>query len=141
MLEDLEIYDVFLVYEESCDYAWVETELIPKISDEWGFNFCVSRMLDSGSQFENCEIAIASSRKIILVITPAYAADSWCQFQMEMILTAIRKRIIVIYKEDVPARNMSRTLFALLQSGHVKYGQDPVALELFWKTLHDKLKK
>jgi hypothetical protein len=75
-------YDVFLSYARA-DGAWVRGELLPRL-EAAGLKVC--------AEFEGCQAddaqlrqAVRSSRRTLLVLSPAYLADAWPAFEALML--------------------------------------------------------
>ena len=140
-MQEIGMYHAFLSYEHTDD-GWVENELIPVVEEEWGLTVCIGRRdFEAGKPIsENIVDAIDKSKKTILIITPGFVESSWCDFEMQMALTKGRQHIIIIYKEDVAIKKMSKTLRALMKSlNYIEYSEEHQ--ELFWQRLHDSLMK
>ena len=107
-------WDVFVCYC-SADVQWVKEYLIP-FEKKHGLKFCLhERNWIAGKLItDNAIQSIMTSRKIILVISNAFARSQWCQFEMEMIqfnlLNKDKDNVILIVKEDIHAFNMTPRL-------------------------------
>ncbi|HEY2295193.1 MAG TPA: AAA-like domain-containing protein [Thermoanaerobaculia bacterium] len=90
------IYDVFISYS-SKDLPWVRDMLIPRLD---GISTCVDRLnfLPGISILDNIEDAAKSSRRTLLVITPAWLKSEWTAFEALLVqmrdLTGRRQRVI-----------------------------------------------
>lgn len=103
-------YDVFISYS-SQDKAWVRGELLTRL-EAAGLQVIIDfRDFRLGAPSINeMERAVTTSRKTLLVLTPAYLASQWAEFENLMLQTldpANRAlRLIPLLKErcDLPAR-------------------------------------
>lgn len=95
-MQDDFIYDVFISYS-SKDSAWVRDTLIPRLDD---IRICVDYMnfLPGISILDNIEHAAKSSRRTLLVITPAWLKSEWTAFEALLVqmkdLTGRRQRVL-----------------------------------------------
>jgi hypothetical protein len=80
-------YDAFVSYS-SIDKRWVKDMLVPRLEAD-GLRICIDcRDFAPGPpSIENIERAIRASRKILVVITPAYLKSSWTGFEAIRTLT------------------------------------------------------
>ena len=103
-------YDVFISYSHA-DKAWVNGELLPRL-EEAGLKVCIDRrdFRPGAPSVTEMERAVVSSRKTVLVLTPAYLASAWAEFEALMLATldpANRQlRLIPLLKEkcELPVR-------------------------------------
>jgi toll-like receptor 2 len=79
------------------------------------------------------------SRKVIPVLTNAFARSGWCMFELKI---ARSKRIedktelVVILLEKINGRNMNYSLKCLFDlTTYIKWTEDLVDQELFWEQL------
>jgi len=137
-------YHAFVAHNHDEDYEWVIHDLMPMVEDEWGLRLCIGQrdFIPGKPIVENIADAIDDSRKTILVITPAFAASEWCEFEMQMAIVKGRKDIVMIYKTEVPLENTSKTLRALLKCiNYIEYSNVPAGLRVFWERLKSSLNK
>jgi tetratricopeptide (TPR) repeat protein len=111
MSEDREFeYDVFISYSHD-DQAWVVGELLPRLEGA-GLDVCIDyRDFEPGApSVTEMEQAVVTSRKTVLVLTPAYLESAWAEFEALMLQTldpgARKRRLIPLRKEkcDLPLR-------------------------------------
>lgn len=103
-------YDVFISYSHA-DRDWVRQELLPRLEGA-GLKACIdSRDFEPGAPRVNeMERAVVTSRKTLLVLTPAYLANAWDEFGNLMLQTldpaGRKRRLIPLLKEpcDLPPR-------------------------------------
>jgi len=133
-------FHAFVSYNHSEDFEWVENELLSVVEETWGLKLCIGhRNFEAGKPItENIVDAIDNSHRTILVITPAFVSSQWCDFEMHMALTKGRECIVIIYKEEVPVDDMSKTLRALMKSiNYIEYSSESPTT--FWKRLRKTL--
>jgi hypothetical protein len=75
-------YDLFISYADA-DQGWVERELLPQLEDK-GLNVCLPRrdFPIGKTTLTNIEQAVDNSRHTLVVITPAWLASSWNEFEV-----------------------------------------------------------
>ncbi len=95
-------YDVFISYS-SRDADWVRNWLLPRLEQE-RLRVCIDfRDFTVGATpLNNMIDAVRSSRKTLLVLTPAYVASEWCEFESVLARTldpaARKKRVIPLLR-------------------------------------------
>ncbi len=95
-------YDAFISYSQS-DSNWVWDWLVPRLKDA-GLNICTDREFVIGMPIvENLERAIADSRHVLLVLSPAWLNDQWPSMQM-------------LFNQTDPSSVLLRLLPILLQA-------------------------
>ena len=134
----LKCFDVFISYSHS-DGAWVREWLVPKI-EVVGIKVCIDfRDFDVGvPSIKNIENAIQRSSHTIVVLTPAWVAGAWTEFESILLSTLnpsnIGSALLPIMKTDceLPLRlkiytyadfrdkNEDRALIQLLNSINAK---------------------
>ena len=98
-------YDVFISYSHA-DKAWVRGELLKRLEAS-GLRACIDyREFRPGApSVAEMERAVLTSRKTVLVLTPAYVASAWTEFETLMLQTldpaARQRRIIPLLKVRV----------------------------------------
>lgn len=103
-------YDVFLSYSHH-NAEWVQTWLFPRI-EHAGLKVCIDiRDFEPGAtSATEMERAVLTSRKTVLVLTPAYLASQWTEFENVMAQTldpAARQRRmlpLMLEKCELPLR-------------------------------------
>lgn len=103
-------YDVFISYSHR-DYDWVHTWLVPRLRDA-GLSVCIDdEAFDIGiSTLVNIENAMKASRHILLVLTPAWVASQWTNFESILSQTkdliGLQQRTLPLLREmcEVPSR-------------------------------------
>ncbi|XP_033743997.1 toll-like receptor 13 [Pecten maximus] len=136
-------FDAFVAYNTE-DRVFVISKLIPYLENEQNLKLCVhDRDFKAGMLIvDNIQETIGRSRKVILVLSNAFAKSQWCKF--ELALAQIRSieeggnMVIIIMLEDIEARYMTNSLHVLLKSTtYIPWAQNQEGQELFWKRLVD----
>ena len=80
-------YDVFISYSHA-DSEWVTQTLLPRL-EAAGLKACVdARDFRPGApSVKEMARAVQNSRKTVLVLTPAYLASAWAEFERLMLQT------------------------------------------------------
>ena len=96
-------YDVFISYSHA-DSEWVTRALLPRL-EEAGLKVCIDHrdFRPGAPSVMEMERAVVTSRKTVLVLTPAYLDSAWAEFEALMLATldpANRQlRLIPLLKE------------------------------------------
>lgn len=114
-------YDVFVSYSHK-DSAWVRNMLLPRLEAE-GLHVCIDyRDFEPGAPIlTEMERAVLESRKTLLVLTPAYLASEWAEFENILASTldpaARRRRVIPLLLKPCELPLRIRTLTYLNFTG------------------------
>ena len=103
-------YDIFVSYSHR-DYDWVHTWLVPHLRDA-DLSVCIDdEAFDIGiPTLVNIENAVKVSRHILLVLTPAWVASQWTNFESILSQTedpiGLRQRTLPLLREqcEIPPR-------------------------------------
>ncbi|XP_071080197.1 toll-like receptor 4 [Haliotis cracherodii] len=145
--EERYIYDAFVVYCED-DSRWVRNNIIPRIEDEANFKLCIhERDFVPGKYIiDNIVTNLDNSRNVIMVLSNSFILSSWCQFE----LTLIQKRalekdegyVVVVLLENIEARNMTSSLYALFQTTtYITWPDEEEDRHVFWMRLKQCLQR
>ena len=105
-------YDAFVMYCHA-DSQWVIHQLRPQLenarSEEEGANLrlCIHHRdwLCGRGITDNIVESIEASRKSLLIVSNAFAASSWCQFELTMAQTRLfeedRDNLILVLLEEI----------------------------------------
>ncbi len=127
-------YDVFISYS-SKDRTWVRKKLLARL-EEAGLRVIIDyRDFQIGAPVvTEMERAVETSRKTLLVLTPAYLDSAWGEFENLMLQTldpgARKRRLLPLLKErcDLPPR--------IQMLGYADFTDpDPEELDLVWTRL------
>lgn len=118
-------YDVFISYSHR-DASWVQGELLTKL-EAAGLKAMIDvRDFEIGApSLTEMERAVETSRKTLLVLTPAYLNSEWASFENLMVQTtdpaARQRRIIPLLKEkcDLPLRLRTLTYVDFTHSANL----------------------
>lgn len=103
-------YDVFISYSHN-DREWVRGWLVPRLKSA-GLSVCIDHeAFEIGAPaMVNMEQAAAASRHVLLVLTPAWVASEWTNFELLLAQTSdpigLRQRTLPLLRERcaIPAR-------------------------------------
>lgn len=103
-------YDVFISYSHN-DKEWVRGWLVPRLKSA-GLSVCIDHeAFEIGvPAMVNMEQAAAASRHVLLVLTPAWVASEWTNFESLLAQTSdpigLRQRTLPLLRErcTIPAR-------------------------------------
>ena len=103
-------YDVFISYSRK-NKEWVEKELLKRLNETGITSILdVSHFKIGEDLIEAIEQAILSSRKTIIVLTPAYLESEYCSYELQVVLSldpaARKKKILLLVLEEcvIPAK-------------------------------------
>ena len=141
IMEPASKFDAYVAYDDK-DLNWVVDELLPIVEGQFGLTLYIWEKYALGGIpiSENIVDAIDRCRKTILVITPAFVNNEWREFEMQMGLGKGHKDLVIIYKEEVEVKNMSRTLRSLMANFDPLDYENTVKRH-FWDKLKDRLKR
>lgn len=142
-------YDAFISYSHT-NYTWVWRELLPRL-EAAGLRACIDeRDFRPGTpSVKEMERAVQSSRKTLLVLTPAYLQSAWTEFEALMLQTidpanrALRLIPLLLERCELPPRLSYLTYVNLADPGDPErawarllaaLGADPAMLGAATKT-------
>lgn len=141
--EDTEhyLYDIFVCYSQA-DRQWVFEHLVARLEDGGRYRVCVhERDFTVGQEItENIITAVERSRKVVMVLSPAFVDSSWCMFELQLashkILDERRDKLILVLLEALPTQRQPKKLRFLLRSRtYLAWNDDPDGQRLFWVRL------
>jgi hypothetical protein len=115
------VYDGFVVYCDE-DREWVHEKLVPVLEEEHGHKLCIHyRDFQVGKLIvDNIVENMKESRKVILVMSNAFARSEWCQFEVllahERFLKNGSDTLVTVLLEDVSSRHFTNALKIILTS-------------------------
>ena len=140
---DIYKYDAFVSYN-SRDVLWVRDSLLPIVEGEMECSVCLhDRDWLAGIDIvDNISSSVLTSRKVILVISNAFARSQWCQLELTMaqhhLLEQDRNSLILIMLEDIESFNMTpRLALQMKTQTYIEWTDDDAGQKLF----HGKMKK
>ncbi|XP_046355786.2 toll-like receptor 2 type-2 [Haliotis rufescens] len=114
-------FDAFVLYCDE-DSLWVRNNLMMNLEERHGLKLCLhERDFTPGHYIvDNIIDSLQASRKVVMVLSNSFSQSPWCQFE----LTLVQKRsleqdegyLVVVLLEEIHARNMTSSLYALLQT-------------------------
>ncbi|XP_041354210.1 toll-like receptor 4 [Gigantopelta aegis] len=139
-------YDAFVIYSLE-DKNWVINEAIPNLENTGELKLCVHErdFIPGALIVDNIVDSLLSSRKVILVLSNAFAVNQWCQFEMNLCQTHVlengRDLLVVVMLEDIDTRHLTHSLYALLQTTtYIAWPvEDTDIREMFWSRLRQRL--
>ncbi|XP_060561169.1 toll-like receptor 2 type-2 [Ruditapes philippinarum] len=140
------VYDAFVGYESE-DSAWVRRRLLPVLEEEIGLKLCIHERDFQPGVFINDNIVtnMDKSRKVLLVLTNAFARSGWCMFELKIAHSKLiedETELVVILLEKIDGRNMNHSLKCLFDTTtYIEWTEDLVGQELFWEQLKTVLVK
>ena len=100
-------YDAFVIHSNA-DAKWVIHKLRPQLEDNRPkLRLCIHHRdwLVGRDITDNIVESIEASRKSLLIVSNAFAASSWCQFELTMAQTRLfeedRDNLIVVLLEEI----------------------------------------
>ena len=125
---------------------WVATKLIPKLEQEHHLHVCIHhRDWLVRDIVDNVVESVESSRKTVLIVSNAFAASEWCQFELIMaqsrVFTEGRDNLILVLLEEIDERLVTpRLRFQLKTQTYIEWTNNEVGQTLFWKKLAGSIK-
>lgn len=134
-------YDGFVVYCEE-DREWVHGVLIEKMEKEQGYKLCVHyRDFDVGKLVvDNIIECMEQSRKIIMVLSNAFARSDWCQFELRVsqgrLFETNTDVLVLVMLEEINAKNLTSALkTAITTTTYAAWTNDNLGQTQFWDQL------
>ncbi|XP_071081176.1 toll-like receptor 13 [Haliotis cracherodii] len=145
--EERFIYDAFVLYCED-DSGWIRNNLLRKIENEDNLKLCIHERDFTPGRYivDNIVDSLNNSRNVVLVLSDSFNQSLWCQFE----LTLVQKRsleqdegyLVVVLLEEIHARNMTSSLYALLQTTtYITWPVEEEDRQLFWMRLRHCLQR
>ena len=145
--DDRQQFDAFVAYANG-DLNWVIDNMIPELEESRGYSLRLEDRdwLAGKPIVDNIMISIKSSRKILLIISPHFAADPWCEEMLMMAQNHLagraRTNLIPVVLEEPRVEQLTPSLRALLTTHSCLYWPDNPRQETrFWKALNTAMKK
>ncbi|XP_050409738.1 toll-like receptor 13 [Patella vulgata] len=134
-------YDAFVSYCVE-DSDWVLDRLRPVLEDGEDLKLCIhERDFCAGKMIiDNIVQHMENSRKVIIILSNAYAGSEWCQFELslaqKLVLDMTIESVVVILLEEIEALNMSKALHALLKTTtYITWCEEDENEPMFWERL------
>ena len=135
-------YDIFISYAND-DYRFVTVEMYNKL-DAAGLSICLHQkdFLPGSYIAENILRAIKSSRKTVIVLSPAFLDSKWCMYEFNMArMEGIYGRdgesiVFVVMYEEIDTSRISEEMRECLESeSYLAYPQEEEERPYFWEML------
>ena len=138
-------YDAFVAYNNNDTY-FVASILRGILEDEFNFNICLHDRdwLGGIDIVDNIQQSIDKSRKVVLIITNAFAKSNWCQFELTMaqhrLFSKDRDNLILVMKEKILDCNMTpRLALQLKTQTYIEWDESEMGQKVFWARLKRSL--
>jgi hypothetical protein len=141
------MYDAFVCYHHR-DSRWVRKVLVEELEKRSNprLKLCIyERDWLAGRDIVDCiREAIDKSRKVLLVVTNAFALSQWGYLEMTMayhtIMDTDRDNVIVAVMEDLDPINLNPRLALLMKRRtYLEWTEDADGQELFWERMKQTL--
>ena len=143
---DVGVCDAYVAYADA-DADWVMQELRARVEDVWGMTLFIYDRDTLGGRpiWWNIADGIDNSRRTLVVLTPAFLADRWCNFALQMTLSRHGlDGLWIIYHLGVSYSGMPRVVRSLILSHQSEQffeeGDTAHARRLFWLKLRDQFR-
>ena len=142
-LSDTKIYqyDAFVSYNKD-DLTWVIGCLRNVLEHKNELKLCLHDRdwLAGVDIVENIQQSIERSRKVVLIITNAFARSNWCQLELTMaqhrLFSEDRDNLILVMKEKILDCNMTpRLALQLKTQTYIEWDESEMGQKVFWKRL------
>ncbi|XP_012934819.1 toll-like receptor 4 [Aplysia californica] len=139
-------FDVFVSYAHD-DTDFVRQHLKPQLEDRRGL-----RLMVHGERFQagrhisdNIYMAVAGSRRTLVVLTRSLLASHWCIYELQMAqqeaVSTGRNVLVFLFKEDIPARELDRHVLSYIRTNtYIAYPRDRRHYKAFWDKLAQDLR-
>ena len=134
-------YDAFVSYNKD-DLAWVIGCLRKVLEQKKGLTLCLHDRdwLAGVDIVENIQQSIERSRKVVLIITNAFARSNWCQLELTMaqhrLFSEDRDNLILVMKEKILDCYMTpRLALQLKTQTYIEWDESEMGQKVFWKRL------
>ena len=135
------VYDGFVVYCDE-DSKWVHEKLIPVLEEENEYKLCIHyRDFQPGRLIvDNIVENMKESRKVILVMSNAFARSEWCKFEVslarERLLDNGSDTLVTVLLEDISNRYFTNAIKIILTSTtYATWSENEDGRRLFWNQL------
>lgn len=144
---DKYLYDTFVCYSQT-DRQWVFEHLVAKLEDGGRYRVCIhERDFTVGQEItDNIINSVERSRKVVVVLSPAFIRSSWCMFELQMasnkILDERKSKLIMLLLEHIPDEEQPKKLKYLLKTRtYIEWVPDLESQKLFWARLMRAISK
>ena len=134
-------YDAFVAYNRD-DTNWVTGYLRKVLEKQNKLKLCLHDRdwLGGIDIVDNIQQSIDKSRKVVLIITNAFARSNWCQLELTMaqhrLFSEDRDNLILVMKEKILDCNMTpRLALQLKTQTYIEWDESEMGQKVFWKRL------
>ena len=134
-------YDAFVCYNND-DIDWVVHTLRPSLESDHKLKLCIHDRdwLGGIDIVDNIQQSIGRSRKVVLIITNAFARSNWCQLELTMaqhrLFSEDRDNLILVMKEKILDCYMTpRLALQLKTQTYIEWDESEMGQKVFWKRL------
>ena len=134
-------YDAFVCYHNH-DIQWVMHTLRILLENKHKLKLCLHDRdwLGGVDIVDNIQQSIEKSRKVVLIITNAFAKSNWCQFELTMaqhrLFSEDRDNLILVMKEKILDCYMTpRLALQLKTQTYIEWDESEMGQKVFWKRL------
>ena len=141
------IYDAFVAYN-STDVLWLRDNFLPIVETKFKFKLCLHDRdwLAGVDIVDNIMASITQSRKVILIISNAFARSQWCQMEMAMaqhhLFEKDRNSLILVMLETINRQNLTpRLALQMKTQTYIEWTDDKTGNNLFFKKVYKAIGK
>ena len=134
-------YDAFVSYNKD-DRVWVVNLLRNVLETKNQFKLCLHDRdwLGGVDIVDNIQQSIERSRKVVLIITNAFARSNWCQLELTMaqhrLFSEDKDNLILVMKEKILDCYMTpRLALQLKTQTYIEWDESEMGQKVFWKRL------
>ena len=136
-------YDAFVSYASEND-DFVKQKMLPNLEDRFGLSLCVhDRDFTPGKEIAaNVVNAIQNSRKIVVLLSPAFLESYWCMFEFNMTrmekiyLRGSEEIMFAVMLNNLYTYTLPMEILHLIQSqSYIEYPNDPQGDVIFWERI------
>ena len=139
-------FDAFVAYHEA-NTTWVINDLKHKLEDVYGFRLCLHQrdFLPGEAIEDNISNAIEVSKRVILILSPAFITSNWCLIEMRLARQAAIDRgydiLIPVILQKFDFTQTTMTLVNILkEQTYINWpGQNLQGQSVFWQRLCNAL--
>ncbi|XP_062581165.1 toll-like receptor 4 [Saccostrea cucullata] len=141
LLSDGYQYDGFVAYNTR-DRKWIMSELVENLENRRKYKLCLHErdIIPGGIFVDEILDSIEVSRKFILVFSPNFMSDQWCQYEATLANHALADgrigEIILIVLGKIRSEHMTNSMKILLKSiRNIEWTENKNGQKLFWSSI------
>nr|KAG5687073.1 hypothetical protein BaRGS_018158 [Batillaria attramentaria] len=130
-------YDVFVSFDAD-DLLWVRERLVPQLEQRLHLRLCLHDrdFIPGRNIIDNIEECVETSKKVLMVFSPAFARSEWCQFELALCLRHAMDNddvLVVALLKDIPPRDLTPAMKAVMKTTtYIQWADEPDAVASFW---------